>query len=169
MSLRSTFAVACTSVIALALLSCADVPSTAPEFPDFRAQTRFINAYAAMPSVEILLEPSSGAGLSSFATLDFQGDTGYRDVAAGNRRLKLQSDADTSSLGLESDGKLTVLILPKAQPTDARFKKFSERRTFDPLPTDVGQVRFISAALDTVDFDIVDTSDMSVVASLSFA
>lgn len=169
MSIKAIFTVISISVIMMGLLSCADVPSTAPKFPDFRTQTRFIHAYSAMPTVEILLEPTSGAGLSSFASLDFQNDTGYRDVAAGNRLVKLQSDPDTTALGLESDGKLTILILPKAQQTDSRFKVFKERRTFDPLPTNVGQVRFLSAALDTVNFDVVNTSDMTVVVSnLSF-
>lgn len=168
MSLKTIFAVVSVSVISIGLLSCADVPSTGPEFPDFRTQSRFINAVPG-GSVVLLLEPTSKAGLSSFATLDYQADTGYKDVAAGNRMLKLQSDPDTTTLSFETDGKLTVLILPKAKATDARFLIYRERRTFDSVPDTVGQVRFINVALDTVNFDVIDTSDSSTVAdNLSF-
>ncbi|MFQ5706315.1 MAG: DUF4397 domain-containing protein [bacterium] len=163
MSLKSIFVVACLCVVTLGVLSCADVPSTAPEIPDFRTQTRFINAYPGAASVEILLEPTSNAGLNSFATVDFQGDTGYQDVPAGNRKMKLQSDPDTTSIGLESDGKITIVVMPKGAPSDPRFRKFTERRTFDALPSDVGQVRFINAAVGG-NFDVLDTSDSTVVA-----
>lgn len=169
MSLKTIFAVVCVSVVTIGLLSCADVPSTGPEFPDFRTQSRFINAVPGGSAV-LLLEPTSNAGLSSFATLDYQGDTGYKDVAAGNRKLKLQADPDTTTLSFSTDAKLTLLILPRAKDTDARFQIFGERRTFDAIPDTVGQVRFISAALDTVNFDVIDTSDSSSVAdNLSFA
>ena len=126
MSLKTSFVVACVCVVTIMFLSCVDVPSTGPEFPDFRSQTRFINAAVEVGTVDLLLEPTSGAGLSSFATINFQDDTGYMDVAAGSRKMAIQVgganvDADITSLGIASDGKVTILILPKSQPVETNL------------------------------------------------
>jgi hypothetical protein len=162
MQLKTILGLVSVGLGALALLSCVDL-GTPPEFPDFHSQTRFINAETSQASV--LLEPTVGAGLSSFATIDPQGDTGYRDVPAGDRLVKLAADPDTTLLAVNADAKLTVVIFPRAAAADPRFRGFQERRTFDSVPADTAQVRFIAAALSAASYDIVNTSDTTVVAS----
>lgn len=163
MSLRSMIAVGCTILIALFLISCADVPSTAPEFPDFKAQVRFIHAASDLGDVELLVQETVGAGFTSKGTLSFQGSLGYFEIPAGNRQFTLRSggsDISTEQLAIESDGKITILILPSTP----RLKLYKERRTFDALPDTVGQVRFIGAISGDNTYDIVNTADGSVVA-----
>lgn len=168
MRLRSILAMTCVCLVAIGLLSCSDVPSTAPEFPDFRTMTRFINAASDVGDVEIILQPTVGADFTSFGTVPFQENTPYMDIPAGNRIAAIRvggATVDTTNFSLSSDGKITVLVLPKASDMDSRFAVFLERRMFDPLPSATGQVRFISAALDTVNFAIVNTAADTVVAS----
>jgi hypothetical protein len=163
MSFKTLLVVVSVCLVALAIFSCADLPTTAPQFPDFRSQTRFINA---VPSqVNVMLEPTSEAGLSAFATLDAQGATGYQDVAAGERRAKLAVDPDTTRFSINADAKATVVVFPRTANTDLRFRVFQERRTFDSVPDTVGQVRLINAALGSGTFDVVDLSDTSVVVA----
>ncbi len=164
MQLKTILGLVSVGMGALALLSCVDLPSTAPEFPDFRSQTRFINAETGQ--VSVLLEQTVGAGLSSFAAnIDPQGDTGYRDVPAGDRLVKLAADPDTTLLAVNADAKLTVVIFPRAAVSETRFRGYQERRTFDSVPADTAQVRFIAAALSAASYDIVNASDTTVVAS----
>lgn len=167
MRLRSILAMTCVCLVAIGLLSCSDVPSTAPEFPDFRTMTRFINAASDVGDVEIILQPTVGADFTSFGTVPFQENTPYMDIPAGNRIAAIRvggATVDTTNFSLSSDGKITVLVLP-ASDMHSRFAVFIERRMFDPLPSATGQVRFISAALDTVNFAIVNTAADTVVAS----
>ncbi|RMD95316.1 MAG: DUF4397 domain-containing protein [Calditrichaeota bacterium] len=160
-------------LIIFGFYGCADVPSSAPEFPDFRTQTRIIHAASDLGEVDVIVQPTVGADFTSLGSLSFQGNTDYLDIPAGNRVFALRSGGtiiDSSSIALESDGKLTLLLLPKAKANEPRFKLFKERRIFDPLPVMVGQVRFINAVMNAEGFNVVNASDSSNVAkSLNFA
>ncbi len=160
MSLKTLPMVMCL-VLTVAFLGCVDVPSNAPEFPDFRTQTRFIQASASLGAASVTVD-----GVSA-ASVDYQSASAYMDIAAGNRLMLVGGDAVATSLALEADGKITVVIFPKESATAARFRKFTERRTYDALPDTVGQVRFISAGLDTAggsgSYDVVNMADSSVV------
>ncbi|NIV94892.1 DUF4397 domain-containing protein [candidate division KSB1 bacterium] len=159
----------CTLLLFLA--GCSDVPSTAPEFPDFRTQTRFINVAVDVGDVELFMELAAETGdFSSLASIEMEGNTSYMDLPAGNRRLFVTSggtmvDEDTTRLSLETDAKTTIVVLPKPTAADRRFANFRERRVFDPLPAGTGQVRFINASIETGSFVIFDTNADTVVVS----
>jgi len=164
MSFKTSLVVICLGVITAAFLGCVDVPSDSPEFPDFRTQTRFINADPDLGTAQIMLEPTQDAGLQSFASVAFQEDTGYRDVAAGTRRAKVAADPDTASLSLQSDAVNTVMLFPRVDGS-GRFRVFRERAVYQAVPDTAGQVRFISAATGDVTYDVLDAADSTSVGA----
>ncbi|NIV95496.1 DUF4397 domain-containing protein [candidate division KSB1 bacterium] len=167
MSLKTTLVVACLCVVTTVFLGCVDLLTESPEFPDFRTETRFIQADPALGSTQIMVDGSA------VGTVDFQSATNYMDLPAGSRQMQVQGDPEPVSVALESDAKVTVVVFPRPGGEGARFRAFKERQTFASPPDTTGQVRFISAGVDTggagVTYDIVDASDSTVVASsLSF-
>lgn len=160
MSLKTLLVVMCL-VLTVAFLGCVDLPSDGPEFPDFRTQTRFIQADASLGTASVTVDGASAA------SVDYRSASAYMDIAAGNRSVEVSGDGSATSLALEADGKITVVIFPKESATAARFRKYTERRTFDTIPDTTGQVRFISAGLDTAggsgSYDVVNMADSSVV------
>lgn len=165
MPLKTIFVVTCFSAVLLGLLGCSDLPTTQPEFPDFRSETRFINATGS--SADVMYEPTTAAGLSQSVTVASAEASGYLDIPAGTRQMKLPADPDTASISIGADAKTTVVVLPRTSTNQRRFRAYQERRTFDVLP-DTAQVRFIIAVLDTgsasSNYSIVFASDTTVVS-----
>jgi len=165
MSLKNLIVVAGLVLVTTIYVGCVDVPDKAPEFPDFRTQTRFIQADPALGSAQITVD---GSGV---ATVNYQEASEYLNLPAGNRVMAVSGE--TQSVALESDGKVTVVVFPKESPTATRFRVYRERRTFDALVDTVAQIRFINAGLEAdgsiVPYNIIDMADSSnVVLELSF-
>lgn len=168
MSFKTFLVVLCLGVVTTAFLSCVDIPSEGPEFPDFQSQTRFINAAPELGTAQVMLEPTVGTGLQQFATLAFQDATDYQDIPSGDRLAKVASDADTGSVGLQADEVATVILFPRVGDS-RRFRVFPERMRFEALPDSVGQVRFINTDTSSVAYDITDTAaGTAVVEGLTF-
>jgi hypothetical protein len=91
-------------------VACVDVPSgpgTNPN-PDFRSMARFVNLAPTKPAGSINVD-----GVATGASMNYLGNTGYLDVAAGSRSLSFGgSAAVTQAFGSEQQSTLVIYEVP---------------------------------------------------------
>jgi len=123
------------TAIVLLTVGCADVPSTGPAVPDFKADFRFINAATDAGSLNITVDNGHGASAVTISGLEVGGASEHMTFNAGNRETTL-STGDVATLSMESEKRGSILILNAINGT-RRFVKLAERRRFDPARTEV--------------------------------
>lgn len=117
--------VALMAMLAAALLvSCADVPSTGPTPPVFNSEFRFVNAAA-----DVSGAVSVSVDDASVGSLELGNATGYGTFPSGNRVVDL-STGDSQSIGMDSDQKASVYILPSVAGV-RELVRLGEGRIFD--------------------------------------
>ncbi|HHL71221.1 MAG TPA: hypothetical protein ENJ29_01815 [Bacteroidetes bacterium] len=123
------------TAIVLLTVGCADVPSTGPAVPDFKADFRFINAATDAGSLNITVDNGHGASAVTISGLEVGGASEHMTFNAGNRETTL-STGDVATLSMDSEKRGSILILNAINGT-RRFVKLAERRRFDPARTEV--------------------------------
>ncbi len=127
MSWKTTTAVFVSLMLAALLVGCADVPSTGPTPPEFKAEFRFVNAAADLDGSAVSVD---GANIG---TLAGPGSAlAYRSYNAGSRIVTITGDSIIVSM--ETDWRGSVFLMPEitiGEKTTRQFVKVNERRIFD--------------------------------------
>ena len=127
MSIKQIAVMLMTVVAAAMLAGCADVPSTGPEVPDFKAEYRFVHAAGDLGSVEISVD-----GVAQ-GTVDFTGNLSYKEFPAGNREVALSS-GENQPISMPTNQRGTIVVLPSIDGAAHELLRFNERRIFDAPP-----------------------------------
>ncbi|KAA3661505.1 MAG: hypothetical protein DWQ10_04350, partial [Calditrichaeota bacterium] len=127
MSWKTTTAVFISLMLAALLVSCADVPSTGPTPPEFKAEYRVINADPAFGGGSVTVDGASAGSLSGVgsATSHQSYDSGSRTVAVNNESI---------TVSMETDWRGSVILLPQVEIDGEMIRsylKVNERRIFD--------------------------------------
>jgi hypothetical protein len=140
MHLKPTRALLSATLLLLAvwLMSCADVPSTGPTPPEMVSQFRFVHAAGDLGNVGVSVDGASVGNIT------YKGATTHTQFPAGSR-VAVLSNSDTLRIGMESYSRGTFVLLPKAGSV-RDFIKLTERRIFDPSTTGAALVRIVHAA-----------------------
>ena len=120
------------------LAGCADVPSTGPEPPQYKAQFRFIHAAADLGNVGVAVDGAT------VGTVDFRGVTPYGEFPAGSRVATL-SNGDTLRIAMPPERRGSILLLPRAGGS-REILLLTERRVFDPVATPEALVRIVNTS-----------------------
>lgn len=151
--------------------SCADVPSQAPPFPEFKSKVRYIHTATDLNEVGVVMDGTTKANLT-FGTA-----SAYFDEDAGRKLFKLQGGAanDTANVQLDTDEVIAIYVVTR--PTDAapRFVKKAERKLYrDVSPADtlakvmVAQMCDSTLAISVESISGADTTTTTVSAGLTF-
>lgn len=146
-------------LVSAAVLSCADVPSTGPTPPDFRAEFRFVHAAPELGNVQLAVD-----GVQQGA-LDYAGDLAHREYPAGSREVALSS-GDRQFVAMSTNLRGTVVLLPAAAGAPREFFRLSERRVFDAPQVAFRVANFYAPA--TVDVTVTAGADTVLAASLAY-
>ncbi len=146
-------------LVSAAMLSCAEVPSTGPTPPDFRAEFRFVHAAPELGSVQLAVD-----GVQQGA-LDYAGDLAHREYPAGSREVVLSS-GDRQFVAMSTNLRGTVVFLPAAAGAPREFFRLSERRVFDAPQVALRVANFYAPA--TVDVTVTAGADTVLAASLAY-
>ena len=116
--------VALMAMLAAALLvSCADVPSTGPTPPVFNSEFRFVHAAADLGQLEVRVDGSQVATLAL-------GESSPRGTFPSGSRVVALSSGESQNIGMDSDQKASVYILPSVAGV-RELVRLGEGRTFD--------------------------------------
>jgi len=146
MSFKTLFVVICLGVVTTAFLSCVDVPADGQTPPDFRSEFRFANAAEDLGSVGITVDGQS------VGMVDYASATQRQDFPSGDR-LAVLSNGDTLRVGMASEHRSTVVILPLTGE-DREFVTLLERFTYNDATTEEPSFRIAHAALASVIDDV---------------
>lgn len=146
-------------LVSAAVLSCADVPSTGPTPPDFRAEFRFVHAAPELGNVQLAVD-----GVQQGA-LDYAGDLAHREYPAGSREVALSS-GDRQFVAMSTNLRGTVVLLPATAGAPREFFRLSERRVFDAPQVAFRVANFYAPA--TVDVTVTAGADTVLAASLAY-
>lgn len=158
-------------VIMVIGFSCADVPSQAPPFPEFKTKVRFIHAATDLGQVGVVMDGTTKASL----TLGQK--SAYFDEDAGTKMFKLDGGlaADTARIHLETDDVIALFIVDKADDAAPRFVERAERRLYNEVaPSDtVAKVMIAQMCDATLGISVEsitgsDTTTTDVSAGLAF-
>ncbi len=154
------------AAIVLLAVGCADVPSTGPDVPDFKADFRFINAAPDAGSLNITVDNGHGASDVTISGLDVGSASAHMTFNAGNREVGL-STGDNTTLSMEAEKRGSILILNEVDG-NRRFVKLAERRRFDPAKTEIPATD-TTAAVPVAAFRLVNGMDDGTVVYATLA
>lgn len=146
-------------LVSAAVLSCADVPSTGPTPPDFRAEFRFVHAAPELGNVQLAVD-----GVQQGA-LDYAGDLAHREYPAGSREVALSS-GDRQFVAMSTNLRGTVVLLPATAGAPREFFRLSERRVFDAPQVAFRVANFYAPA--AVDVIVTAGADTVLATSLAY-
>lgn len=147
------------TLVSTALLSCADVPSTGPTPPDFRAEFRFVHAAPDLGNVQLAVDDvQQGA-------LDYAGDLAHREYPAGSREVSLSS-GERQFVAMSTNLRGTVVVLPALAGAPREFLRLSERRVFDAPQVGFRVANFFAPA--TVEVTVTAGADTVLATSLAY-
>ncbi len=141
-------------------MSCADVPTDAPPFPEFKTKVRVIHAAADLSDVTVTFADKSVGPLAR------GNKSSYYEMPAGKKTFKL-NNGESQKIQLDTDGVITVYVATRPDTTFPRFiKKIERSRMFAPkTPADtLASVIFAQMVLDstlTVSGDEIGTKKLS--------
>lgn len=146
-------------LVSAAVLSCADVPSTGPTPPDFRAEFRFVHAAPELGNVQLAVD-----GVQQGA-LDYAGDLAHREYPAGSREVALSS-GERQFVAMSTNLRGTVVVLPALAGAPREFLRLSERRVFDAPQVAFRVANFYAPA--AVDVTVTAGADTVLATSLAY-
>ncbi|MCA9730688.1 MAG: hypothetical protein H6696_19175 [Deferribacteres bacterium] len=167
MSWKTTTAVFISLMMAALLVSCADVPSTGPTPPEFKAEYRVINADAALSGGAVTVDNATAGSLTGAGSA-----TSYQSWDSGSRAVKVNNE--TITVSMDTDWKGSIVLLPQVDVDGTlvrSFMKVNERRIFDSpvsqeeVEGDDGTIQMV----DTPRLRMINATDVTVDVSLQVA
>ena len=151
--------------------SCADVPSQAPPFPEFKSKVRYIHTATDLGEVGVVMDGTTKANLS-FGTA-----SAYFDEDAGRKLFRLEGGAanDTANVQLDTDDVIAIYVVTRPNAEAPRFIKKSERKLYrDVSPADtlakvlIAQMCDATLAVSVESISGADTTTTEVSSGLGF-
>ncbi len=171
MTSKSYLVVLSIIVVMVIGFSCADVPSQAPPFPEFKSKVRFIHTATDLGEVGVIMDGTTKASLS------FGAASAYFDEDAGRKLFKLQGGAedDTANVRLDTDDVIAIYVVTRPDDDAPRFVKIAERKLYlDVSPADtlakvlVAQMCNATLAVSVESISGADTTTTEVSSGLAF-